>query len=161
VLIFLQGAHKIRDANHVNSVISAKLPDSNTQPILWNAVTQLMLHGCGDGNRNALCIKEGKCTKHFPKLFNSDTQFGEDGYPEYACPNDGQAFTDSNGHIFDNKWVVPYNPYLLTKYNCHMNVEVCASIKAVKYIHKYIYKGPDRATLEIGNADEIKEYVDA
>ena len=34
VLIFLQGAHKIRDANHVDSLISAKLPDPNTQPIL-------------------------------------------------------------------------------------------------------------------------------
>jgi hypothetical protein len=161
VLIFFQGAHKIRDANHVDSLISAKLPDPDTQPILWNAVTQLMLHGCGDGNQNAPCMKEGKCIKHFPKPFNLDTRFGEDGYPEYARPNDGRAFTDSNGHIFDNKWVVPYNPYLLTKYNCHMNVEVCASIKAVKYIHKYIYKGPNRATLEIGNVDKIKEYVDA
>jgi len=40
-------------------------------------------------------------------------------------------------------------------------VEVCASVKAVKYIHKYIYKGPDRATLEIQNVNEIKEYVDS
>jgi hypothetical protein len=59
--------------------------------------------------------------------------------------------------------VVPHSPYLLAKYNCHINVEVCASVKAIKYIHKYIYKGPDHATLEVtgGNVDEIKEYIDS
>jgi len=45
-------------------------------------------------------------------------------------------------------------------------VEICASVKAIKYIHKYIYKGHDRTTLEITREgqqaiDEVKEYVDA
>jgi hypothetical protein len=63
--------------------------------------------------------------------------------------------------------LVPYCPYLSTKYNCHINVEVCASVKAVKYIHKYIYKGHDLCTVQVdqkGNAnaviDKIKEYID-
>uniref|UniRef100_A0A453QN98 ATP-dependent DNA helicase n=1 Tax=Aegilops tauschii subsp. strangulata TaxID=200361 RepID=A0A453QN98_AEGTS len=52
-------------------------------------------------------------------------------------------------------------------FNCHINVEVCSSIKAVKYLYKYIYKGHDRASFRIdqpdadGNIDEIKKYVDA
>jgi hypothetical protein len=162
LLIFLQRAHKIRDADHVNSLISAKLPDPNVHPILWDAVTRLMLHGiCGASNPRASCMKDGNCSRHFPKSFNPETRFGEDGYPEYARPNDGRTFTDSRGQIYDNRRVVPHNPYLLAKYNCHINVEVCASIKAVKYIHKYIYKGPDRATLEVGNLDEIKQYIDS
>jgi hypothetical protein len=51
----------------------------------------------------------------------------------------------------------------LIRYNCHINVEICSSIEAVKYIHKYIYKGHDRTTVEISeqNRDEIKEYLDA
>ena len=51
----------------------------------------------------------------------------------------------------------------LIRYNCHINVEICSSIEAVKYIHKYIYKGHDRTTLEImdQNRDEVKEYLDA
>ena len=58
-----------------------------------------------------------------------------------------------------NRWVVPYNPRLLTKYKCHLNVEICTSIKAVKYLYTYTYKGPDRAHMEIVN--EVAELLDA
>ncbi len=72
----------------------------------------------------------------------------------------------------DNRWVVLHNVYLLTKYNAHINVEVCNNIHVIKYLFKYIYKGHDRATVEIshqsdnateGNVvetDEIKKYLD-
>uniref|UniRef100_A0A453JUW2 Helitron helicase-like domain-containing protein n=1 Tax=Aegilops tauschii subsp. strangulata TaxID=200361 RepID=A0A453JUW2_AEGTS len=65
------------------------------------------------------------------------------------------------------KWVVPYNPHLLRYFNCHINVEACGSIKAVKYLFKYIYKGHDRASIVVseadknGDIDEIKQYRDA
>ncbi len=49
----------------------------------------------------------------------------------------------------DNRWVVPHNVYLSTKYNAHINVEVCNNIHAIKYLFKYVYKGHDRATVEI------------
>ena len=67
--------------------------------------------------------------------------------------------------MLDNRWVVPYNAYLLRMFNCHINVEVCYSIKAAKYLYKYIYKGHDRASFSIdqpdvdGNIYEIKIYV--
>ena len=61
--------------------------------------------------------------------------------------------TGGAGH---NKDVVPYNPYLSAKYDCHINVEVCAPTKAVKYIHKYIDKGPDMATIRVGQTDELQ-----
>ncbi len=51
----------------------------------------------------------------------------------------------SSGFVFDNRWVVPYNPYLTMRYQCHINVEVCSSITVVKYLYKYVYKGHDRA----------------
>jgi hypothetical protein len=50
-----------------------------------------------------------------------------------------------SGFVFDNRWVLPYNPYLTMRYQCHINVEVCSSITAVKYLYKYVYKGHNRA----------------
>jgi len=71
-----------------------------------------------------------------------------------------KRLSQSHTHVFTNQDVVPYNPYLLAKYDCHINVEISASVKAVKYIHKYVYKGHDRATVQIGNVDEIQDYID-
>ncbi|KAL5648116.1 hypothetical protein ACJX0J_042471, partial [Zea mays] len=81
--------------------------------------------------------------------------------------DDGRKET-VRGCELDNRWVVPYNPYLLRLFNCHINVEACGSIKAVKYLFKYIYKGHDRASVAVtdankadGDVDEIKQYRDA
>ncbi len=54
-----------------------------------------------------------------------------------------------HGVELDSRWVVPHNVYLSTKYNAHINVEVCNNIRAVKYLFKYVYKGHDHATIEI------------
>jgi hypothetical protein len=48
---------------------------------------------------------------------------------------------------------VPYNPYLSLLFNCHINVEVCTSITAIKYLYKYVYKGHDHAQVDIGPMD--------
>ena len=69
---------------------------------------------------------------------------------------------------------MPYSPYLSIKYNAHINVEICANVKACKYIFKYVHKGSDRVSLQIvredqQNADaakaesvnEIQKYRDA
>jgi len=58
--------------------------------------------------------------------------------------------------------VVPYCPQLLL-FDCYLNVEISARLGTVKYLSKYIYKGPDRATMEIsgGMQDEIKAHLDS
>ena len=63
------------------------------------------------------------------------------------------------GINIDNSWIVPYNPYLSLKYNAHINVEICSTVMAVKYLYKYVYKGHDKALLEIKNneSDEISQ----
>ena len=60
----------------------------------------------------------------------------------------------------DNRWVVPYNLYLTRHFSAHINVEVCSSVQAIKYIHKYIYKGSDRATIQVDlEKDEVAQYL--
>jgi hypothetical protein len=77
-----------------------------------------------------------------------------------------------HGIELNNRWVVSHNVYLLTKYDAHINIEVCNNIRAIKYLFKYVYKGHDRAIVEIshqsdnaieGNVvetDEINKYLD-
>lgn len=48
-----------------------------------------------------------------------------------------------------NDMVVPYNPMLLLKYNCHINVEVVSTVKSIKYLYKYILKGGTRAAMQL------------
>lgn len=38
----------------------------------------------------------------------------------------------------DNCIVVSHSPYLINKFKCLINVEVCSAVKSVKYIYKYI-----------------------
>jgi hypothetical protein len=93
------------------------------------------------------------------------------GYPIYRLRNTGHTVL-VHGIELDNHWVVPHNVYLSTKYDAHINVEVCNNIRVVKYLFKYVYQGHDHATVEIscqnnnateGNVvevDEIKKYLD-
>ncbi|XP_042968040.1 uncharacterized protein LOC122301037 [Carya illinoinensis] len=70
-------------------------------------------------------------------------------------------------HDLDNRWVVPYNPYLVAMFGCHINVEICCTIKAVKYLYKYIYKGHDHVAFNlvpeesIHQIDEIERFQSA
>ena len=63
----------------------------------------------------------------------------------------------------DNRWIVPYNKLLLRSMNCHCNVELCMSIKSIKYVLKYVHKGCDQAmfTLQSNQVDEISDYQNA
>lgn len=59
----------------------------------------------------------------------------------------------------DNRWVVPYNPVLLRTFEAHINVELCNSIKSIKYVCKYINKGSDQAAFGLQNDfDEVTRY---
>jgi hypothetical protein len=93
---------------------------------------------------------------------------GKGSYLVYRRTDDGQVAEVRNSKL-DNTWVVSFNPSLLMLYSCHINVEICSSIKAVKYLYKYIYKGPDGASYLVDKydngdkvvIDEIKWFRDA
>jgi len=129
-----------------------------------------MIHGpCGPARYNSPCMKEGRCSKFYPKNFKSSTSIDEEGYPSYRRLDNG-TFVEKNGIKLDNKSVVPYNPPLLMRYQAHVNTEYCNKTNSIKYLFKYVNKGPDKATLKISNnsaksdksiiIDEIKRYYD-
>ena len=83
----------------------------------------------------------------------------ESAYPLYKRTDDGHVVI-KNDIPMDNRDVIPYNPCLSKRYDAHINVEVVSSVKAVKYLYKYTYKGHDRADLEVV-VDEIQNHVNS
>jgi hypothetical protein len=52
---------------------------------------------------------------------------------------------------------VPFSPYLLLKYDCHINVETYVSMKGIKYLYKYYFKGPDHAMAAVAPEHSFDE----
>jgi hypothetical protein len=179
ILLILHEDDKPRTTKDFDEIVSAEIPDPNTCPNLFQTVTSCMIHGpCGSLNTTSPCMKDGTCSKRYPRPFTNETTQNEDGYPTYRRREAQPYIVGHNRrqHPIDNRWVVPYNPYLSMKYDAHVNVEICATVKAVKYLYKYVYKGHDRAKMAVVNEietqqapqqqpppvrDEIQEYMDA
>ncbi|KAG5542824.1 hypothetical protein RHGRI_015805 [Rhododendron griersonianum] len=158
LLIFKRG-HKLLRSEQFDQFITAEIPCEKENPHLYAAVLRHMMHGpCGKLNQGNVCMKNGKCKNHYPKKFTETTTVAADGYPIYKRRYDKKQ-VQIRGQILDNRWVVPYNPYLLAMLDCHVNVEICSTIKAVKYLYKYIYKGHDKIVFKV-IAQRTNEVVD-
>uniref|UniRef100_A0A0R0HCZ1 ATP-dependent DNA helicase n=1 Tax=Glycine max TaxID=3847 RepID=A0A0R0HCZ1_SOYBN len=157
LLLFLHPDNKYSSLDDIDHIISAEIPSHENDPELYTLVQNHMVHGpCGILQPKSPCMKEGKCSHFYPKMFHPQTVLDSNDYPIYRRRNDG----------------LPYNAKLLKKYQAHINVEWCNQNTSIKYQFKYINKGydiitavvihDDNGTLEnaISQNDEIKEYVD-
>ncbi|XP_061394301.1 uncharacterized protein LOC133329850 [Musca vetustissima] len=152
--------------NLIDSVISAEIPDPNNDPQLHDIVIKNMVHGpCGSINPNSPCMVDGKCTKKYPRQLLKETISSIDGYPLYrrrSVEDGGKSTTVKDRNIdvdIDNRWIVPYCPLLSKTFKAHINVEYCSSVKSIKYVCKYLNKGPDMAVFSFQNpTDEVTNY---
>ncbi|XP_021719079.1 uncharacterized protein LOC110686798 [Chenopodium quinoa] len=148
--------------------VCAETPSSENE-YLREIVIKHMMHGpCGHLNPECPCMKHkeqrGRCKYGYPKKNCEEIKSNGVGYHMYRR----RATCDIvkvRGVEMDNSWVIPYNPYLLAYFNCHLNVEVCSTIEVVKYLYKYVYKGHDKISFNIVQTkdgvpvhDEIKQY---
>ncbi|MFN7878942.1 MAG: hypothetical protein ACK5P1_02890, partial [Sphingobacteriia bacterium] len=175
VLGILAARHKFKTTEDIDRVICAEIPPAGA---LQQLVLRFMHHGpCGDVNPQASCMMEGKCSKHYPKSFSDETIWDSSmNYPVYRrrrVDNLHPWFeteyrphsTSETTTTINNSWIVPYNPFLLKKYQMHINVEMCNTAMAAKYLFKYITKGPDRAMVQVQSDNgkennEIQQYQD-
>ncbi|XP_074296881.1 uncharacterized protein LOC141627538 [Silene latifolia] len=161
-LIILRGDDKIRNPESFDRYVSAEIP-SRENPHLRGVVLRHMMHGpCGKEFPKCQCmqLKKGKrvCKSEYPKKFSDFTTNGSDCYPLYRRRDTGKTVLVRKVKM-ENRSVIPYNPYLLAMFDCHLNVEVCSTIKIVKYLYKYVYKGHDRISFNVA-AGETTQYVD-
>ncbi|KAI3700843.1 hypothetical protein L2E82_45482 [Cichorium intybus] len=174
-LIWVSVSSHIKTPDDVDKYISAELPDPLIDPLLYNTITTCMTHGpCGFLNPQSVCMRNGKCSKSYPKDFNDKTFFDKQGYVHYK--RNRSAFHTSNSGIrVDNSFVVPYNRRLSSRFNAHINVEYCGWNMLIKYLFKYIAKGVERVSFTLhrtdstlastsvaapAQVDEIKNFVD-
>ena len=155
ILVFLDKQQAIQTIAEIDKAVCAEIPDGNLDPELFALVTEHMIHGpCGSLMKDRPCCQTtGRCEEHYPKVCRMETIMTDGSYPEYRrrpTSNGGKSFLYGRNRIeLDNGWVVPYNPTLLKRYHAHINVEICSTVKAVKYLHKYVFKGSDRAQIAV------------
>ena len=149
ILLHFANDDKLETAEDIDNLISAEIPDLIVNRELYDIIKTCMIHGpCGILNPNSPCMKDGVCSKKYPNVFDANTVAIHNGYPRYRRRDNGLV-VNIKGNNVDNRWVVPYNQWLSKKYQAHINVEACMSVKAVKYLYKYIYKGHDCANVLI------------
>ncbi|CAE1229740.1 unnamed protein product [Acanthosepion pharaonis] len=97
------------------------------------------------------CLCGPTCAKGYPRKFITQTQTATDGYPLYRRRSsaDGGRTVTVKGNTLDNRSVLPYCPLLSKTFGAHINVEYCHSVKSIKYICKYVYKGSGAAIFGI------------
>ncbi|XP_072076490.1 uncharacterized protein [Arachis hypogaea] len=144
--------------------------DENERPNLHGAIQNYMVHRlCGPYNKNSPCMKNGSCSKFYPKEFRQRTLIDEAGFSKYRRTYNGRT-VKKRECVLDNKFIVLYNLELLLKFGCHINVEYTFQTSSIKYLFKYVHKGNDRVTATLYNAgdpseatqvvDEIRNYYD-
>lgn len=166
ILAILQRGDKPKTATDIDSIVSAEIPDPVKHPLAYETVTKTMIHGpCGDHwNKNAQCLvtneknKKDYCSKHYPCPLVPETTVDDNGYPQYRCSSPGNEFWKTgirSKRLISNAWIVPHNLWLSTKFNAHINVEVCSTFQVVKYLFKYVYKGGDKAQISVNQQGDV------
>ncbi|CDW58780.1 Helitron like N domain containing protein [Trichuris trichiura] len=152
-LLIMDEDEKTRSPNDVDRLVRAEFPDSQAEPLLYEIVSKNVIHGlCRDFNPFGPCI-----VNRFPKGFRDFADLEIESYPEYKRRDDSNSMEYQDVRL-DNRWVVHYDPCRTMMLREHIYVEVCATIDAVKYVLKYIYKGADRG--DVGCIDDISKHLD-
>lgn len=101
-------------------------------------------------------MKDGKCNKKYPKPFQQCTSFDKEGYVHYRRRASARH-TMQSGVIIDNRYVVPYNRRLCSRFCAHINVEYRGWNMMIKYLFKYVSKGVERVRFAVQKNEVDRE----
>ena len=148
ILLWMSENDKPSTAELIDQIICAEIPDPDVDRELFELVKTKMVHG--PFLPNSSCMKQfgNRCSKGFPKEYNDRTIIRVNNYPLYRRRNNGRSVI-VRGHDFDNRYVIPYDPVMLKKFQCHINVKYCGSLSSMKYKFNYVCKGNDRVNIQV------------
>ncbi|XP_021974961.1 uncharacterized protein LOC110870070 [Helianthus annuus] len=107
ICLFLGAESKFPNASDIDRVITAKIPDKERDPELYELVMQFMIHGpCVTDNPLCPCMVQQKCSKKFPKKYVDETCVDSEGYPVYRRRQTSNTVV-KNGVTLDNRLCSP------------------------------------------------------
>ena len=132
---------------------------------LVNMIKTQLIHGpCGVINLDSPCMQDKNALSDIQKLIFEKLRLTMMHIP---FTTDVSQKTGENQQVrgeeinLVNQWVESHNKLLCKILKAHINMEYCSSMKAIKYITKYVNKVSDMATFAIGDQadrDEMKNY---
>lgn len=84
----------------------------------------------------------------FPKNLCAQTTIDANGIVIYRRRNTGIM---CKNNLLYNRFVVTFNINVIVKYQAHINVQIYIHGTLMKYLFKYLHKGPNRAKAIIEN----------
>ncbi|CAN0055436.1 unnamed protein product, partial [Heterosigma akashiwo] len=167
LLLAMAEASRPRTPEEVERVITCELADPESHPRLFELQAKCMMHSCGTPENPLACSVSGSCKYGYPHKFCDSTQLRKGAYPLWKRRDQGRSYTGAGGREFTNRDLLPTNPWLILLAAAHVFFELCIGFTCIKYVNKYINKGPDMATLglqveeeaEQKGRDEPKEFV--
>lgn len=179
-ILFLAPQSKVAllQPNSSDALTSAEIPSTDN----WSLRQVILKHNihchCGKLNSSAVGMKDGPCTKRFPKKDLDET--GDDDSPLYITyrrlvPNRIEEmglrkYRKALGSLLEtqigNSWDVPYSARLPTMSQCHLIVALCISrVGGFTYLFQCVYKVQDRGTMRLVRREQhyggIGQYLDA
>ncbi|XP_037076410.1 uncharacterized protein LOC119097486 [Pollicipes pollicipes] len=127
-----------------------------------------MVYGpCGTLRLTTPCMVDGACKKQFPKALRSITEVDDTGYPRYRrrSPCNGGRTVQLAGRPgravdVDNRWIVPYNPFLSRALDSHVNMEIIThAVMCIRCVIKYVTEGGDQVMFRVSAGDEVVDEI--
>ena len=121
IIIFLDVATKfsLQDPANIDKLISAQIPPVNS-PHLRELVLKHMIHVPCSDNPDFKCMREGRCSRNFPKPFRSEKACWRRLLREEGGEFEIRTNKSNASGIFkmatDNSRVVPHSPDFLRKF---------------------------------------------
>ena len=123
ILLFLDAANKYPSSTNIDRIISAKIPDSIEQPQLYDYVKK---HMC------TVHVVMQTESLHARKMESVQDIFLKTGNLKLLLTKRAILFIEGvimvniltkNGISLNNRYVIPYNPNLLLKYQAYLKIE--------------------------------------
>lgn len=141
--VMLHPVDRPESACEVDALLSAEIPDPETDPEGHELVMALMIHRPCDGSSEGykpICRPNGGPCKHgFPKPFRSFTHVNRNGHIPRRRKTRG-FFHAKFKCMVDNRWTVEHNLRILKRHGNHVNIRCCSETIFFKYLFSYMQK---------------------